>query len=219
MKKVQKCPNCKSTNLHPQSKRTFCLDCGAIFRPNKPYRGRFKRHPEKLKNKVAYLYSQGLTVTQIRIKLSIQHISPVVIRRWLRKRGLNARPKPRLKDMECPVCHKVGASVKDGHNLDSRGIKTEQRFLCRNCGSLFTLSRVIGQPKYSRKYKEIAIKYYLEDSSTSLSKVADKMLEETGKRADETTIHAWIKKAGFKTRGHFGNQYTRKTKLLEKVKK
>ena len=147
LKIMQKCPNCQSTNLHPQSKRTFCLDCGAIFRPNKPYRGRFKQHPEKLKNKVAYLYTQGFSVTDIRIKLSILHIPPETIRRWLRKRGLEARPKPRLKDMECPVCHKVGASVKDGHNLNSRGIKTEQRFLCRNCGSFFTLTRIIGQPK------------------------------------------------------------------------
>ncbi len=205
----QKCPNCNSENLHPQTKRTFCLDCGAVFRPNKPYMGRFKRHPKKLKDKVAILYSQGMTVTQIRHKLKIQHIARAVINRWLRKRGLPARPKPRLKDLECPICHKAGFSVKDGKRADSRGIPIEQRFLCRNCGSRYTLTRIIGQQKYSLKYQETAIKYYFEDFKTTLSKVADRMLKETGMRADETTIWEWIRKAGLKTRGHTGNQYTR----------
>lgn len=207
IKKIS-CPNCGSEDILVHTKHCHCNSCGAIFRPNKPYHGRNKRHPTKLKLECALLYAQGHSVTELRKMLKIEHIRPEVVRRWLRKSCLPVRPKPRLKDLVCPACHKKGYSVKDGYRLTTYGVKKDQRFLCRFCGSRFTLKGLIGVRKFSKPLRDDAVNYYFSDI-VSLTDTADYIKRKYGKRPDETTIWDWIYKRGLKTRGHFGNQYTR----------
>lgn len=214
IKKIS-CPNCNSENLKHHTKRSFCKECGAFFRPNKPYHGRNKRHPIKIKLQCALLYAQGYSVTELRKILNIEYIHKEVINRWLRKSCLTARPKPRLKDLVCPACNKKGYSVKDGYRLTTYGLKKDQRFLCRFCGSRFTLKGLIGVKKFPKPMRDDAVNYYFSDI-VSLTDTSEYIKKKWGKRPDETTIWEWIYKKGLKTRGHFGNQYTRieKTKLI-----
>jgi len=210
---ISSCPNCGSEKVRVQTKRCLCDKCGAVFRPNKPYRGRNKRHPIKTKLQSALLYAQGHSVTEIRKILDIEHIRREVINRWLRKSCLPARQKPRLKDMVCPFCKTKGKSVKDGFRLNYLGVKQDQRFLCRFCGSRFTLKGGIGVRKYPKPLRDDAVNYYFSDI-VSLADTAEYIKEKYGKKPDETTIWGWINRRGLITRGHFGNQYTRRPASL-----
>ena len=210
MKKVS-CPNCGSENIWVQHKRCICRDCNAVFRPFKPYRGKFKRYPDELKKKIAVLYSQGKTVTGIRKTLKIEHVNRVTINRWLRQQGLPARRRPRLKDIQCPSCHIRGESVRDGFVLNRYGIKQEQRFLCRFCGSHFTLTRIIGKKKYPETIRQEAIRYYLTSASVTLKETAHYLNTQFQVNPDQTTIREWLIRHNVKPRGHRGNQHTWKT--------